>query len=281
MRVVHHEQQFFLLFLFIIIVHCSLLQFVALRLKMPYYTKYGDLIRDPEAYAETGAPMHKNYDSKNTNAKTHIYRINCEDWKKYIGKTNNIDRRMQQHANGNGAKVTQKFKPNSYQIIDEVPGYFSNRAEQYHTDENILKYGYQNVRGGKYTNSKTLHRNNYKSSNQYHSEASDDEESVGSHRRQLRPDHHRRPPPRRPSLPRRHPRPPCPRSSALRQGVRRGAASSRNKRKDGEEDGSEDSDEEGADDSEDDEESAVGNEEDGCEDSDEEGADDGEDDYDC
>ena len=143
---------------------------------MPYYTKYGDLIRNPEAYAKTGAPMYKNNNSKNINTKTHIYKINCDDGKKYIGKTNNVDRRMEQHANGNGAKVTQKFKPKTYQIIDQVPGYFSDRVEQYHTDKNIQKYGYQNVRGGKYTNSKTLHKNNYKSSNQYYSD-SDDESS--------------------------------------------------------------------------------------------------------
>lgn len=73
--------------------------------------------------------------------------------------------------------MTQKFKPKIYQIIDQVPGYFSDRLEQHHTDKNIQKYGYQNVRGGKYTNSKTLHKNNYKSSNQYYSDSDDDESS--------------------------------------------------------------------------------------------------------
>ena len=147
---------------------------------MTFYTKYGDLIRYPEAYAKTGAPMYEKNSSKNINTKTYIYKINCDDGKKYIGKTNNVDRRMKQHANGNGAKVTHKFKPKTYQIIDEVPGYFSDRVEQHHTDKNIQKYGYQNVRGGKYTNSKTLHKNNYKYSNQYYSdyddESSEDEE---------------------------------------------------------------------------------------------------------
>ena len=32
----------------------------------------------------------------------------------------------------------------------------SNEVEQKHTKENIRLYGYENVRGGKYTNSKTL-----------------------------------------------------------------------------------------------------------------------------
>ena len=38
----------------------------------------------------------------------------------------------------------------------ECYGFFSDELEQKHTDENIKKHGYNNVRGGKYTNSHTL-----------------------------------------------------------------------------------------------------------------------------
>lgn len=125
-----------------------------------YYTKKGEKIYNPSAYAKTGAPMYKTKysESKNINEKTVIYKLNLEDGKKYIGKTTNIDRRIDQHFSGNGSEVTKKFKPIDGEIVDEVNGFFSDKSEQAHTDKNIKKYGYENVRGGKYVNSKTLHK---------------------------------------------------------------------------------------------------------------------------
>ena len=126
-----------------------------------YYTKKGNIIHNPSAYAKTGAPMYEHPCSNvNINKKTHIYKLNLEDGKKYVGKTTNINRRMDQHFSGNGAKVTQKFKPINCEVVDTCPGYFSDKLEQKHTDNNIKQYGYNNVRGGKYTNSHTLNKNN-------------------------------------------------------------------------------------------------------------------------
>ena len=145
-----------------------------------YYNSYGQKIKNPDAYAKTGAPMYKNFVTSNgnkvknpnnfckagrqlygddINKKTDIYKMNLENGKKYIGKTTNIDRRMNEHFSGNGSKVTQKFKPKTGEVIDSCPGYYSNQVEQYHTDKTIQKHGYNNVRGGKYTNSKTLKHN--------------------------------------------------------------------------------------------------------------------------
>ena len=125
-----------------------------------YYTQSGQIIRNPEAYAMTGAPMYETEwpasEPKDINAPTAIYKMNLEGGKKYIGKTTNFDRRMKQHFSGNGAKVTKKFKPINAKVVDEVPGFFSDDVEQEYTDEYIEKYGYENVRGGMYTNSKTL-----------------------------------------------------------------------------------------------------------------------------
>ena len=121
-----------------------------------FYTNNGKKIHSPEAYAKTGAPMFTCGSKQNINAPTQIYKLNLEDGKKYVGKTTNIDRRMDQHFSGNGAKVTQKFKPTDGKVVDECPGYFSNKLEQKHTDKYIQKHGYNNVRGGKYVNSKTL-----------------------------------------------------------------------------------------------------------------------------
>lgn len=125
-----------------------------------YYTQGGQKIRNSQAYAKTGAPMYttKYRDSRNINARTHIYKMDLENGKKYIGKTTNFKRRMKQHYSGKGAKVTQKFKPVKSTIVDTVPGFLADRAEQNCTDACIDKYGYNNVRGGKYCNSKTLHK---------------------------------------------------------------------------------------------------------------------------
>lgn len=147
-----------------------------------YYNSYGQKIRNPGAYAKTGAPMFNKFYTKNGNTvnspskysnaggqlyaktninqKTDIYKLNLEKGKQYVGKTTDIDRRMNQHFSGNGSKVTQKFKPKTGQVIDSCPGFFGNQVEQYHTEELINEHGYENVRGGKYTNSKTLHNKN-------------------------------------------------------------------------------------------------------------------------
>ena len=121
-----------------------------------YYTEYGKKIYKPEAYAKTGAPMYKYNSNVNINETTQIYKLNLEGGKKYVGKTTNIDRRMNQHFSGNGAKVTKKFKPIDGKVVDECHGYFSDKLEQKHTEKYINKHGYNNVRGGKYVNSKTL-----------------------------------------------------------------------------------------------------------------------------
>ena len=129
-----------------------------------YYTQSGQKIRNSEAYARTGAPMYttKDTESKDINAPTAIYKMNLEGGKKYVGKTTDVDRRMDQHFSGNGAKVTKKFKPIDAKVVDEVPGFFSDDVEQEYTEKYIDKYGYENVRGGMYTNSKTLKKSSPK-----------------------------------------------------------------------------------------------------------------------
>ena len=125
-----------------------------------YYTVLGEPIRNPNAYARTGSPMYgsQKYLMVDLNQKTYIYKLYLEDDKIYIGKTNNLKRRINEHFSGMGSKVTQKFKPLKYEILEVCDGYFSNKQEQYHTKKNIRQYGYENVRGGKYTNSRTLHK---------------------------------------------------------------------------------------------------------------------------
>ena len=112
-----------------------------------YYTQSGEVIRNPDAYARTGAPMYttRYTESKDINAPTAIYKMNLEGGKKYVGKTTDVDRRMDQHFSGNGSKVTQKFKPKSAKEIDSCPGFFSKELEQYHTEKTIEKLVKQGV----------------------------------------------------------------------------------------------------------------------------------------
>jgi hypothetical protein len=105
---------------------------------MPYYTKYGKPIRNVRAYASTGAPMYKGKSSNNINKRRSIYKVECQNGKKYIGETGNFNKRINQHFNGAGSKVTQKFKPKSARELDRVPGYFAKEAEQYYTEKNMV-----------------------------------------------------------------------------------------------------------------------------------------------
>lgn len=123
-----------------------------------YYTSSGDLIRNPEAYASTGAPMFKNNSTKNINEETVIYKAELENKKIYVGKTCDFDRRCDQHFSGNGSKVTKKFPPRCIKEKAVVHGFFADEVEQEYTEKYIEKYGYDKVRGGTYTNSKTLKR---------------------------------------------------------------------------------------------------------------------------
>ena len=124
-----------------------------------YYTQNGEHIQNPIGYAKMGAPMYESasiYDTNNINKETFIYKLDLEDGKKYIGKTGNFEKRIKQHYSGDGARVTKKFKPINSVLLDSCPGFLADDIEQLYTNKYIVKYGYNNVRGGKYTNSTTL-----------------------------------------------------------------------------------------------------------------------------
>ena len=126
-----------------------------------YYTQNGEYIKNPKGYAKTEAPMYESqsiYDTDDINKETFIYKLDLEDGKIYIGKTGNVQKRMKQHFSGDGARVTKKFKPIKCEVLDSCPGFLANEIEQLYTNKYIVEYGYNNVRGGKYTNSTSLHR---------------------------------------------------------------------------------------------------------------------------
>ena len=78
---------------------------------------------------------------------TNIYILKLKECKYYIGKSNNVLNRFQQHINGNGSSWTRKYKPISIEkTIENVSSFEEDKI----TKEYMYKYGIDNVRGGSY-----------------------------------------------------------------------------------------------------------------------------------
>ena len=78
----------------------------------------------------------------------YIYILCLENGKYYVGRTNNIDIRIDKHFNSNGSYWTMKYKPISIEHI------YANRTvydEDKYTIEMMAKHGIDNVRGGSFT----------------------------------------------------------------------------------------------------------------------------------
>lgn len=78
----------------------------------------------------------------------YIYILKLKNNKYYIGKTQNLENRYEQHLNGNGSFWTKKYKPIS--IIKKIKS-TSLFDEDKYVKEYMAKYGIENVRGGTYS----------------------------------------------------------------------------------------------------------------------------------
>ena len=78
---------------------------------------------------------------------TNIYILRLAEGKYYVGKSDNVLTRLQQHMNGNGSAWTQKYKPVALEKTMENVSPFD---EDKITKEYMSKYGIDNVRGGSY-----------------------------------------------------------------------------------------------------------------------------------
>ena len=74
-----------------------------------------------------------------------IYVLLLEGGKYYVGKTNNLDARLQEHFNGYGSTWTHSHQP--LQILESFPQ-TSIFDEENKTREYMDKFGKENVRGG-------------------------------------------------------------------------------------------------------------------------------------
>lgn len=77
-----------------------------------------------------------------------VYVLKCENDKYYIGKTNNVDRRLLEHAEQDGSEWTKRNRP--LEIIEQI-----DNADNFDEDKYVLKYmsiyGIDNVRGGSFS----------------------------------------------------------------------------------------------------------------------------------
>ena len=74
-----------------------------------------------------------------------VYCLKLEDEKFYVGITYNFNLRYAQHSCGQGAKWTRKYKP--IEVLEILPN-ACTELENVKTKEYMLKYGWENVRGG-------------------------------------------------------------------------------------------------------------------------------------
>jgi predicted GIY-YIG superfamily endonuclease len=80
-------------------------------------------------------------------ATTNIYVLRLEGGRYYVGKSDNLEQRKQQHLNGTASVWTRKYKPISVEKI--IPN-ASPFDEDKYTKEYMSKYGIDKVRGGSY-----------------------------------------------------------------------------------------------------------------------------------
>jgi len=78
---------------------------------------------------------------------TNIYVLRLEGGRYYVGKSDNVMNRYQQHLTGNGSAWTRKYKPISLEkAIENVSSFEEDKV----TKEYMSKYGIDKVRGGSY-----------------------------------------------------------------------------------------------------------------------------------
>lgn len=77
----------------------------------------------------------------------YIYVLRLTDGRYYVGKTHNVEKRYQEHCNGNGSAWTRRYAP-----LELIESYQSNTMfeEDRKTKQVMNERGIENVRGGTY-----------------------------------------------------------------------------------------------------------------------------------
>jgi len=106
------------------------------------------LCEDKDLIAVRRRMLGRNLNRIKNNKEELIYVLQLQNNKYYIGKTTNIDKRIEEHKNGNGSVWTNKHK---FISLIETYKYNDKFDEDKYTKEYMSKYGIENVRGGSYT----------------------------------------------------------------------------------------------------------------------------------
>lgn len=77
-----------------------------------------------------------------------IYALKLEEGKYYVGRSNHVENRIQQHQEEQGSSWTSKYKLVEVLFIKESTSCFD---EDKYTKELMMNFGVENVRGGNYT----------------------------------------------------------------------------------------------------------------------------------
>jgi predicted GIY-YIG superfamily endonuclease len=81
-----------------------------------------------------------------------IYSLELENGKYYVGKTKDIEARVQEHTEGDGAAWTRKWKPRSFSVLrEDVASGDVSAIETQETAKLMKLHGIDNVRGGQWT----------------------------------------------------------------------------------------------------------------------------------
>ena len=92
--------------------------------------------------------------NSNSNKQTYVYSLNLKNGKKYVGMTQNLEKRMGQHFLGKGAKWTQKNKPISINHVQKCKSYESAKKAETIVYKKMRDYhGIKKVRGAGHTKS--------------------------------------------------------------------------------------------------------------------------------
>jgi predicted GIY-YIG superfamily endonuclease len=86
----------------------------------------------------------------------YVYTLNLKGGKKYVGMSENVDKRIDQHFAGKGAQWTKKHAPVSVANVIEVSD--RNKAirlENKITERLMKTHGVNKVRGGAYCDSRS------------------------------------------------------------------------------------------------------------------------------
>lgn len=92
---------------------------------------------------------------------SYVYVLLLENNKWYVGKTNDLDNRIKEHKRGRGSMWT---KINKVKNVKEI---IPNGSEKTTTLKYMKEYGYDNVRGFSWTQSKPLSPNQIRTINRY------------------------------------------------------------------------------------------------------------------